>query len=238
MPIGFFVDGAYLQNAFRTGKMNQLNLRRAIEAELNDTIDVAYYFAADADQVRGNSFYNFLQTPFPAGPGFRIKSGYLAQRKMYWPKAMGGGPVLHPDTGQQYVQTMQKGVDVQLVYYMVQSQLRRGWTKLVLAAGDGDFQLPVIELVEHSNVDLYLVGTADTISIELASYAKRIIEIDKEPLLSEILYSGTGYGQMGGFGGPGGPGSDMRDSRESRDMRTSSYIPQDQGYSRDPNSDY
>lgn len=86
----------------------------------------------------------------------------------------------------QYELVQQKGVDVGLAYHMVRSFYKRHWTKLVLCAGDGDFHEPVQNLVESENVDLYLVGAMRGISSELRPYAKRIFEIDQEPLLSKL----------------------------------------------------
>ena len=69
---------------------------------------------------------------------------------------------------------------------MVRSFYKRHWTKLVLCAGDGDFHEPVQNLVESENVDLYLVGSMRGISSELRPYAKKIFEIDQEPLCSQL----------------------------------------------------
>ena len=99
----------------------------------------------------------------------------------------GGGPVLHPtipDT--QYEQKSQKAVDVGLTFHMVRSYHKRHWTKLVLAAGDSDFHEPMQSLVEGENVELYLVGSVNTISNQLRPYAKKIFEFDEEPLHSYL----------------------------------------------------
>lgn len=50
-----------------------------------------------------------------------------------------------------------------------------GWNHLVLFAGDGDFVELVQELVEHRNVSLTLVGDDRSTSLELRSYATRMI---------------------------------------------------------------
>jgi uncharacterized LabA/DUF88 family protein len=69
---------------------------------------------------------------------------------------------------------------------MTRSFLKRGWRKLILAAGDGDFHEPVQALVENDNVELYLVGTMNSISQDLRPYARRVFEVDKEPVLSAV----------------------------------------------------
>ena len=183
MSIGWFVDGAYLgkvwQRCSPSDNLNFLKLRTHIEQELADTIDEAYYLNADPDPsaARTNAFHNALAYPPPTGPGLRVKLYWLSRRPLYWPQSMGGGSVVHPQTGQQYELTQQKAVDVGLAFHMVRSHTNRAWTKLALAAGDGDFYEVVQYLVEVKNVDLYLIGSMTTISEELRPYARRIIEL-------------------------------------------------------------
>ena len=95
--------------------------------------------------------------------------------------------MLHPDIPDlQFELTTQKAIDVGLVYHMTRSFHNRKWNKLVLAAGDADFHEPVQNLVANENVDLYLVGSLSSISEELRPYARRIYEIDKEPLHGQL----------------------------------------------------
>jgi uncharacterized LabA/DUF88 family protein len=189
MSIGFFVDGAYIYKAFG-GMIDYTKLRRYLETELNDSVDEAYYFnATDGDaSPRVAKFHNALAFPPPHGPGLRVKLYWLQSSQLYWPKAMGGGKVLHPQTGQPYDMKLQKAVDVGLVYHMTRSFLKRNWTKLVLAAGDADFHEPVQSLVQSENVDLYLVGSLASISKDLRPYARRIFEIDRDPLQAAMKY--------------------------------------------------
>jgi hypothetical protein len=94
---------------------------------------------------------------------------------------------MHPeDRGLQFELVQQKGVDVGLAFHMVRSFYKRRWAKLVLCSGDGDFHEPVQSLIETEGVDLYLVGARRAISSELLPYAKKIFELDQEPILSAI----------------------------------------------------
>ncbi len=92
---------------------------------------------------------------------------------------MGGGPVVHPTTGQQYRQTIQKAVDVGLAFHLMRSFSKRKWTTLFFFAGDSDFHEAIQHLVEHEDVNLVLIGTLQTISQELRPYARNIIELEK-----------------------------------------------------------
>lgn len=183
MAIGWFVDGAYLgkvwQQAAPGQKLSYLRLRNFIEHELGDTIDEAYYLDADPDPptAKSNAFHNALAYPPPSGPGLRVKLYWLAKRQLFWPSHMGGGPVVHPTTGIQYELTQQKGVDVGLAFHLLRSYTNRGWSKVALCGGDGDFYEVAQYLVEVKNVDMYIVGSIATISEDLRPYARRIIEI-------------------------------------------------------------
>lgn len=187
MAIGLFIDGAYIYKVFND-PIDYLKLRQHIEQELHDTVDEAYFFNADSDPPRAEKLHNALTFPPPRGPGLRVKIYWLQKRLLFWPRQLGGQPVMHPTIPDlQYEQITQKAVDVGLVYHMTRSFHKRGWNKLVLAAGDSDFHEPVQHFVEDENVELSLIGSVQTISQELRPYARRIIEIDQEPIHSRLI---------------------------------------------------
>lgn len=186
MAIGLFIDGAYVFKVFN-GLIDYVKLRQTIERELQDKIDEAYFFNADSDPPRANKLHNALTYPPPKGPGLRVKNYWLQKSKLCWPAKLGGHPVMHPTIPNlQFEQYAQKAVDVGLIFHMTRSFHKRGWNKLVLAAGDGDFHEPVQSLVEGENVELCLIGSLSAISQELRPYARRIFEIDVEPLHSSL----------------------------------------------------
>lgn len=187
MSIGLFIDGAYIWKSFQQERIDYLKLRQFIEEELSDTVDEGYFFNADDDPPRAEKLHNALTFPPPRGPGLRVKIYWLSRKPLYWPRQLGGMPVIHPDNPDlQFELVTQKAVDVGLVYHMTRSYHKRQWTKLVLAAGDADFYEPVQNLVEIENVDLYLVGSVRSVSESLRPYARTIYEIDQEPLHSRL----------------------------------------------------
>ncbi len=180
-----FVDGSFVYKVWKAtehGNINYRDLRKLLEEEYLDDdtrITEAYYFNADDDPPKAstNAFHEQLKVRYPNGPGFRVKMYWLAKRKLFWPQVMGGGPVVHPETGEQYVQTTQKGVDVGLALHLLKSFNRRKWSTLSLAAGDGDFSEVIEYLVEDGNVDVYLIGAERAVSLELAQYVRGVIDI-------------------------------------------------------------
>ena len=190
MSAAFFVDGAYLFKAWndlaRDDHLDYLALRQGLDrnycdTERGDRIEEAYYFNADADppSAAQNAFHTALQFPPPQGPGLRVKLYWLQRRELRWPPHMGGEFVIHPQTGQRYVQTLQKAVDVGLAFHLIRSYSKRGWKKLFLAAGDSDFHEPVQHLVENEAVDLVLIGTGKSISAELLPYARDVVHVEE-----------------------------------------------------------
>lgn len=191
MSVGLFIDGAYVRKAFEEN-MDYKKLRDHVEDWTDDTVDEGYFFDVNAAGGRNEKLHYALSLPAPRGPGLRVKNDYWSQtRPLYWPAKLGGGPVEHPVFPNiAYEQTTQKGVDVGLIFHMLRSHQNRKWTKLVLAAGDGDFHEPVQHLVEVENVELYLVGSLRSISGRLRPYARATLEIDQEPLHSALRFFG------------------------------------------------
>jgi uncharacterized LabA/DUF88 family protein len=189
MSAAWFVDGEYLSKVWqalnRPDQLDYVKLRQHIEATYCDVgsrerIEDAYYFNADPDPPtsRTNAYHSALAYPPPGGPGLRVKLEWLTKKSLYWPKAMGATPVVHPTTGVQFELTQQKAVDVSLAFHLTLSYSNRKWRKLFFAAGDGDVKTPIQSLVEYENVDLVLIGTMSTISEELRPYARDIIKLD------------------------------------------------------------
>ncbi|MCL2084699.1 MAG: NYN domain-containing protein [Oscillospiraceae bacterium] len=191
MSIGLFIDGQYLYQVVGRRKIDFIKLREMVERELNDIIDEGYYFSADDDPPLAEKFHNALSYPPPSGPGLRVKVYWLQRKKLFWPD---GTPVIHPTERFQYESITQKAVDVGLMYHLTRAFHKRQFTRLALISGDGDFHEPVQNLVENENVELYLVGSMNSMWGELRPYARRILEIDREPLISELLYRPAGYG--------------------------------------------
>jgi len=143
---------------------------------------------ADKNPPKAERLHSILTFPPPQGPGLRVKLYWLQEKLLFW---LDGTPVMHPKKPDfQYKETMQKAVDVGLVYHRTRSYMNRKWNKLVLIAGDGDFHEPIQDLVEKHGVDLYLMGTVQSISDELKPYARKIFDLTKEPLWTDLAYAG------------------------------------------------
>lgn len=178
MGVAWFVDGGYANKAWQSvsgqDRMDYSLLRKEIEKDAEEAIGDAYYFNCDNDPPSAGqtAFHRFLSSPAPRGAGLRMKLYWLQTRAHEWPNRMGGGPILHPLTGEQYITKTQKAVDVGLAFHLIRSFSKRGWKKLYLVAGDGDFSEVVQHLVENENVAVTVLGTTSSISGELAPYVR------------------------------------------------------------------
>lgn len=189
MAIAWFVDGSFVSKLWgkafasyddQARKMvwsktlDWLKLRLYIEQEFNDRVEEAYYFDADPDPPTAarNAFHNWLAFAPPTGPGLRVKIYWLQSKPMNWPQSWGGGPVTHSN-GRQLVLTQQKAVDVGLAFHLMRSHAKRKWDKLALCAGDGDFHEIVQHLVENEDVNMAIIGSESSISMELRPYARK-----------------------------------------------------------------
>ena len=179
----WFIDGAYLykvwQSLKRSDRLDYLKLRQYLESTFATAIDDAYYFNSDPDVVsaKQNAFHSALAYRPPDGPGIRVKLYWLQKKPLFWPTSWGGGPVLHPETARHFELIQQKAVDVGLAFHLMRSHSHRKWRTLFLAAGDSDFHEVVQHLVENEDVQVILIGSDQTISGELLSYARAVVKV-------------------------------------------------------------
>ena len=178
MVAAWFVDGGYALSAWNAvsngARMDYGLLRAQIEADAGEEIGDAYYFNCDSDPPNHaqTGFHTFLQSPPPRGAGMRVKLYWLQTKYHEWPPHMGGGPILHPVSGEQYITRTQKAVDVGLAFHLMRSFSKVGWDKLYLIAGDGDFHEVVQHLVENEGVRVTVIGTPKSISGEIAAFVR------------------------------------------------------------------
>ncbi|MBN9466563.1 NYN domain-containing protein [Brevundimonas sp.] len=178
MTTAWFVDGGYASKTWQSvagrDRLDYALLRQHIETDAGEVVGDAYYFDCDNDPPSAGQtgFHRFLSSPPPRGPGLRVKLYWLQSKAHEWPKHMGGGPIIHPESGGQYVTKTQKAVDVGLSFHLMRSFSKRAWNKLYLIAGDGDFSEVIQHLVENENVSVTLIGTNNSVSGELAPYVR------------------------------------------------------------------
>ena len=168
--IGFFIDGANLSINWRGLSRAQIDfsaLRCCVEELCGDAIAEAYCFDATENGCP-NGYHRAM-----GHCGIRVKLYEYAYEDCYDAKH----ERITDANGFPIKRRIQKGVDVGLVTYMLDSHRRAAWPHLVLAAADADFAEPVQRLVEQDGVTLTLLGIPEKVSHKLRPYASGVIDL-------------------------------------------------------------
>lgn len=167
MKTVWIVDGSYLLKGPR-GRFDYLKLKEALEDLCGAQFLESYYLDSTLDPSEAQeSFYTWLKTAPPKGPKMRVK--------LYKVKTV----AVRCPNGEMVERHVQKGVDVGIATLIVKLASQGVYDRLVLCAGDGDFEDAISFIKEHMNKDVWLCGFADTISADLQSYSDRVVWLEE-----------------------------------------------------------
>jgi uncharacterized LabA/DUF88 family protein len=159
------VDAAYLMKA-APGKFDYLKLKGALEKANGHAFAESYYLNSTpnppTDQQDG--FYTWLKTALPKGPRMRVRLYKLKE--------------VHnrcPACSHEFDRQIQKGVDVGIATLIVKLAAQGQYDRLVLSAGDGDFEDAIAFAKEELHKEFWLNGFDGTVSADLQSYADSMI---------------------------------------------------------------
>lgn len=164
----WIIDGAYLMKA-SAWKFDYLKLKNQIEKECGDSIYESYFLnsvSATQDDSQ-EAFHNWLKSAPPRGPRMRVQ--------LYGLKGMS---VVCPNCGEAFERTIQKGVDVGIATLILKLAAQNQYERLILSAGDGDFEDAISYVKSELHREIWLCGFSDTISVDLQSYADRVVWIN------------------------------------------------------------
>jgi uncharacterized LabA/DUF88 family protein len=159
----WLIDGAYLMRS-APGRFDYLRLRQEVEKALG-RVDEAYYLNSIQEETQQLlSFHTWLKSAPPKGPKIRVQLYRTKDLDFTCPCGC----------GVRSQRTVQKGVDVGLATLMLKLAHQNRYDRLILAAGDGDFEDALRHLTEELHKEVHLVGFPDTISADLQSYADSV----------------------------------------------------------------
>jgi uncharacterized LabA/DUF88 family protein len=163
----WIIDGAYLMRS-APGRFDYLKLRGELESRWR--IDEAYYLNSIQDPPTEQmlSFHTWLKSAPPKGPKIRVQ--------LYRVKEL---DCLCPSCHNRFERTVQKGVDVGVATLILKLAHQQRYDRLILCAGDGDFEDAIEYVKSELHKELYLVGFQDTISADLQSYADSVIWLNE-----------------------------------------------------------
>jgi len=161
------IDAAYLLKA-APGHFDYEKLLNVLEGEFGSIRD-RYYFNAipnpEPDEMK--AFHNYMRGARPRGPHFRLK--------LYELKTM---DVQCRQCGAQIERTLQKGVDVGLATLAIKLGVQDKFERLVVAAGDGDFDDALSYVRDELNKEVCIIGFRGSVSVNLQSLSDRTFFLD------------------------------------------------------------
>jgi len=165
----WIVDGAYLFNHGRSRPFDYLRLKDELVRLNGGPLHESHYVSAGADPGReaDNAFHHWLKSAAPRGPQLRVH--LLALKET---------PQQCPACGHGYLRAVQKGVDVAIATLAVKLAAQGVYDRLILAAGDGDFEAAVASVKADFRKEVWVLGSASNLSPDLQCYADRVLWLE------------------------------------------------------------
>jgi nijmegen breakage syndrome protein 1 len=172
----WIVDASYLIKG-APDKFDYLKLRNFLESINGEKITEAYYLNSTQNPPtdQQDSFHTWLKTAPPKGPQMRVKLYKLKDLH------------LECNSCHQLVdKQVQKGVDVGIVTLAIKLATQNQYDRLLLSAGDGDFEDAIDYIKTELHKELWLTGYTNSLSADLQSYAQRVIWLDESEAWDKI----------------------------------------------------
>lgn len=80
-----------------------------------------------------------------------------------------------PKCGNHFERKVQKGVDVGIATLIVKLAAQNQYSRLILSAGDGDFEDAISFAKEELHKEIWVTGFAESLSPDIQSYADRVL---------------------------------------------------------------
>ena len=165
----WIVDASYLLHA-APKHFDYLKLKQILEGCVGAEFKSSYYLnsCGDPPSEAQNAFHTWLKTAPPQGPKMRVKLYKLKDLQ-----------VKCPSCSSTFSRDVQKGVDVGIATLIVKLAAQHQFDRLVLCAGDGDFEDAIAFAKEECGKEIVISGFHNTVSPDLQSYADRVIWLDE-----------------------------------------------------------
>ncbi len=162
------IDAAYLTKS-ALGRFDFLKLKTALEKENEEAFAENYYLNSTLSPPTDaqDGFHTWLKSAPPKGPRMRVKLYKLKDVRNEC-----------PECHHRFDRQVQKGVDVGIATLIVKLAAQRQYERLLLSAGDGDFEDAIAFAKDELHKEFWLSGFDGTVSADLQSYADRMIWLD------------------------------------------------------------
>lgn len=168
MKIVWIVDAAYMVKA-SPGRFDYLKLRSELERLNGSVFSESFYLNSSPNPPTDaqDGFHTWLKTAPPNGPKMRVKLYKLKD--------------VHntcPSCSHHFVRQVQKGVDVGIATLIVKLASQNQYDRLLLLAGDGDFEDAIAYVKEELHKEIWIGGFNGSLSADLQSYANNVLWLD------------------------------------------------------------
>ena len=168
----WIVDGAYLFNYGKTrpNGIDYLKLKTELEKANGGSIYESYYLNSTQDPATDaqNAFHAWLKSAPPKGPKMRVQ--------LYKLKEM---HIKCPNCANHFDRQVQKGVDVGIATLIVKLASQNVYDRLILTAGDGDFEDAVSHIKSVLHKEFWINGAESNLSTDLQSYSDHVVWLDE-----------------------------------------------------------
>lgn len=163
------IDGAYLFNYGRGRPFDYLKLKHELIRLNEGPIYESYYLSSSRDPSsdQQNPFHTWLKSAAPRGPKFRVQLYRLKDIRVHC-----------PNCGVPFDREVQKGVDVGIATLIVKLAVQDVYDRLILAAGDGDFEDAISYVKSELHKEVWVCGSYNNLSADLQSYSDNVIWLE------------------------------------------------------------
>ncbi|MEY4505221.1 MAG: hypothetical protein RL154_1518 [Pseudomonadota bacterium] len=167
----WIIDGAYVFSHNKTliGDIDYLKLKTELESINQNSINDSYYLNSSQNPSADSQdkFHTWLKSAPPKGPKLRVKLYSLKNMR-----------VKCQSCACEFEKQVQKGVDVGIATLIVKLAAQNRYDRLILTAGDGDFEDAISYIKEELHKEFWLNGAKGCLSSDLQSYADNVIWFD------------------------------------------------------------
>ena len=161
----WIVDAAYLMKA-APGRFDYLKLKTELESLVGAPFFESYYLNSTPNPPTDaqDAFHTWLKTAPPSGPKMRVQLYKLKDLH-----------VTCPTCAAHFDRAVQKGVDVGIATLILKLATQEQYSRLILAAGDGDFEDAIAYVKSELHKEIWIAGFDGSVSADLQSYADKVL---------------------------------------------------------------
>ncbi len=164
----WIVDGGYMIKA-TPERVDYCRLKHELEKRNGGELFESYFLDSlmQPPSEAQEHFLTRLKLAPPDGPKMRVQSYSLKGMHAHCPHC-----------GHEFERHVQKGVDVAIATLMLKMAFRDLYDRLILCAGDGDFEDAISYVKSELHKEIWIAGFSGSVSADLQSYADEVIWLD------------------------------------------------------------